>query len=204
LRHLFDNHPLPGLDADRLRRLAAVGVDSLEGLVDVGPERLAALTGFDQKTSVALVRIAESTLVRSLPGVLAFAAPSAESAIDRLARGLDAARGVEHVLGWVRKARSHMGKVPERDKWARVHGRARKQLRRLATVLEALQQEILADGLSERGFSHLRELMSPLERSLRSLVDEAVNRRTLRRTARVAKRSRKAFEAAGQLSSLSA
>ena len=204
VRHTLEHHPLPGLDAARLKRLAEGGVDTLETVVDAGPERLSALTGFDEKTCVALVRVAQSALVRSLPGVLEFAAPSSESPIERLSRGLEAARVVERVLSLVRKARSHVGRRPEKKRWAESHAKARKQLRKLSSKLESVQQEILSDGLSEHGLRYLRQLLSPLDASLRSLLDDDVRGSTLKRTARVACRARRAIVASGKMSSLTA
>lgn len=194
MRHALADHPLPGIDAARLATLRRAGIDSLEAVVDAGPEQLETLTGFDAKTCVALVRVAQSMLVRAMPGVIAFHRPSVEAPIERLARGLEAARLVERVLGLVRKARSHLGKHPRKQKWAVAHRKARRQLKRLGAVLANVQQEILSDGLSERGIQHLRRELSPLDSSLRSLLEEPVKGAMLERTRRVAKQARQGFD----------
>lgn len=193
--HALADHPLPGIDASRLAVLRDAGIDSLEAVVDAGPERLAELTGFDAKTSVALVRVAHSALLRSMPGVIEFQRPAVEAPIERLARGLEAARMVERVLGLVRKARSHVGKQPGKAKWSEEHRRARKQLKRLAESLALVQEEILSEGLSERGNSHLRSQLSPLDASLRTLLDVEPRRRALERIGRLAKQSRRQLDA---------
>ena len=198
MRHSLQQHPLPGIDAARMERLASAGLASLEDVVSAGPERLASLTGFDEKTCVALVRLAQSSLVRSTPGVIAFHAPSPEGPMERLARGLEAARGLERVLSLVRKSRSHVGRAAPKAKWEKPHRRARKQLQRLAVVLEVIQQELLSEGLSEGSHQHLVEMLSPLDASLRSVLDAPVNRRNLKRAARIAKRARKAILTAGR------
>jgi hypothetical protein len=174
--------------------LREAGIDSLEAVVDAGPERLESLTGFDRKTCVALVRVAQSALFRNMPGVIEFKRPEVEAPIGRLARGLEAARLVEKVLGLVRKARSHVGKEPAQPSWADAHRRARKQLKRLAESLALVQEDILSDGLSEQGLSYLRRQLSPLDASLRSVIDAKPRRRTLKRTARVAKRARRELD----------
>jgi hypothetical protein len=191
MRHALADHPLPGIDAARLALLQEADIDSLEAVVDAGPEKLARLTGFDEKTCVALVRVAQSALVRNLPGVLEFVPKSAEAPMERLARGLEGARLVERVLGMVRTARSHLGKRPRKASMAKAHKKARRQLKRLGVVLAALQQDILSDGLSDKGIQHLRKQLSPLDASLRSILDQPVRAETLSRTKTVAKRARK-------------
>jgi len=192
--HALTDHPLPGIDASRLAILRKAGIDSLEAVVDAGPERLAELTSFDLKTSVALVRVAHSALLRSMPGVIEFHRPTVEAPIERLARGLEAARMVERVLGLVRKGRSHVGKRPAKEKWAVEHRKARKQLKRLAESLALVQEEILSEGLSERGLSYLQRQISPLEASLRTLLDIEPRRRALERIGRVAKEARRELD----------
>ncbi len=195
--HALADHPLPGIDGRRLVTLRKAGIDSLEAVVDAGPERLQRLTGFDEKTCVALVRVAQSALVRSLPGVIELKRPKVEAPIERLARGLEAARMVERVLGLVRKARSHIGKEPSRRRWALEHRKARKQLKRLSEALAKVQEEILSEGLSERGLSHLRRQLTPLDASMRSLIEAEPKRRMLERTRRVAKQARKELDGSG-------
>ncbi len=194
--HALADHPLPGIDPSRLATLREAGIDSLEAVVDAGPERLESLTGFDGKTCVALVRVAQSALIRNIPGVIELKRPQVEAPINHLARGLEAARMVERVLGLVRKARSHVGKGPIKAKWADEHRRARRQLKRLAESLDLVQEDILSAGLSECGLDYLRRQLSPLDASLRTLIDAEPRRRMLVRTALVAKRARKELDSA--------
>jgi len=190
--HALVDHPLPGIDPGRLGRLQAAGIDSLESLVEAGPERLAELTGFDRKTSLALVRVAESALARVSPGVIEFTPRSHEAPARRLARGLEAAREVEVLLGLVRKARSHAGKEPGKKKWKKKHRRARRQLKKLSVAMEFVQQDILADGLSDRGLRHLRAQLDEVE-PLRPLLEEPIRGRTLKKMRKVARRARRAI-----------
>jgi len=189
--HALADHPLPGIDPGRRSRLAVAGIESLEDLVDAGPDRLAELTGFDRKTSVALVRVAQSALARVMPGVIEFTPPNREAPGKRLARGLEAAREVEVLLGVVRKARSHAGRRAPKQKWERRHRKARRQLKKLRQSLEFVQQDVLADGLSARGFRHLRRQLEAVDR-LRPLLDEPVSGATLRKLRKRAKRARAA------------
>lgn len=192
--HALADHPLPGIDPTRLAALRQEGIDSLEAVVDAGPDRLRHLTGFDRKTCVALVRVAESALLRAAPASGAPERPRVEAPIERLARGLEAARMVEGVLGLVRKARSHVGKRPPRPRDAADHKKARKQLARLAGTLALVQEELLSDGVSEQTLAHLRGQLAPLDEALRALLQRPPKRRMLRRTRKVAKRARKELD----------
>lgn len=190
--HALAEHPLPGLDAVRLQRLEVGGIDSLEALVDAGPERLAELTGFDLKTSEALVRVAEGALARVLPGVIEFVPRDAEAPTRRLARGLEAAREVERWLSVVRAARDHIGREPAKVRWSGEHATARRQLKKLQRCLTDLQRGILSDGLSPRGDRHLREQLQGLA-SLQQALGEAPRGRVYKAVARGAKRTRHAL-----------
>ncbi len=191
VRHALVDHPLPGIDGSRLRKLEKAGVDSLEAVVDIGPERLADLTGFDLKTSQALIRVAQSALARSLPGVIEFVPPNAEPPTARLARGLEAARELERWLGLARAARSQVGKEPPKAKWGEAHSKARRQLKKLTRTLEELQQDVLADGLSARGFRHLRTQLASLK-GLRAELDAPAGRKVYLRISKGAKKVRRA------------
>ena len=192
--HALADHPLPGIDARRLAALRGAGITSLEAVVQAGVDRLMELTGFDEKTCFALVRVAHSSLLRTMPGVIEFQRPSVEAPIERLARGLEAARMVERVLAGVRKARSHVGKEPLKHKWLPEHRRARKQLKRLTEALADVQEIILSDGVSEQGHDYLRDQLAPLDAALETLVEKAPRRRMLKRVARVAKTARQRIE----------
>jgi hypothetical protein len=190
VRHALVDHPLPGIDASRRRKLEKAGVDCLEAVVEIGHERLAELTGFDEKTSLALLRVAQSALARTLPGVIEFVPPNSEPPTARLARGLEAARELERWLGLVRAVRSHVGKQPAKAKWAEEHHEARRQLKKLRRVLEELQQDVLADGLSSRGFRHLKAQLAPVQ-DLRALTERPVKRRVYTKLAARARSARK-------------
>lgn len=191
--HALADHTLPGLDVERLRRLHESGIGSLEDLVEAGPERLSDLTGFDAKTAAALLRVAIAALRRADPSVIEFA-PRQDAPNARLARGLEGARLLESALGFVRRLRSHLGQTPADDLAERPHRRARKQLKKLAKIVEAVQREVLAEGLSQRGLAQLQHDLEPLEASLRSILDAPIRTSTLRRARRVAKDARKQLE----------
>ena len=190
--HALADYPLPGIDPGRLSRLEAGGIGTLEDLVEAGPARLAELTGFDRKTSVALVEVAQGALARANPGVVEFAPRTQEAAATRLARGLEAAREIEGLLGLVRKARSHAGRTAPKEAWRRDHHRARRQLRKLLAALEAVQEDVLADGLSAAGYRHLQHRLTALE-PLRELVSGPITGKALRRLRKRAKRARHAL-----------
>lgn len=195
MAHVLTDHPLPGIDPRRLKRLSAAGLDSLEAVVFAGPERLMELTGFDLKTCRALIVVAEASLSQHDPDILHFSATRDEPASVRLTRGLRAARLVEEALSMVRKARSHAGRRPIRSDWKRPHRRARKQLRKLLDRLEVLQQSVLSEGLSEVGQDYLTGELEALESALRAILDQPVRKKTLTRVRRLARTTRSALDA---------
>lgn len=191
--HALADHPLPGIDARRMKRMKAAGLDSLEAVVEAGPERLAEVTGFDAKTCRALVQVAASALARHDPDVIAFEPKRDEPASERLARGLKAARRIERALSLARKARSEAGRRPERDEWVKAHRKARKQLRKLLEALQSLQQDVLSNGLSQAGYEHLKLELQQLEAGLHAALDAPADRRTFKRLARSARDTRHAL-----------
>jgi hypothetical protein len=188
--HLLSEHPLPGIDPRRQRRLAEAGLDSIESLVEAGIERVAKVTGFDVKTTTALVRVAEAALTREENGVIVLQPNRDEPASERLGRGLKAARHVERAVSMVRKARSHARPKPRKAAWQKVHERARSQLKRLLDTFADLQQQVLSDGLSHASYEHLKTVLSRLEDSLSVPLDQDLRKRSLQRMARTAKRTR--------------
>ncbi|MEQ1568498.1 MAG: hypothetical protein ABMA64_22870 [Myxococcota bacterium] len=192
--HELTEHPLPGLDPLRLQQLTDAGVDSLEGLVALGPVRLAEVTGFDLKTCRALIRVARGAMSRTAT-VVELVPVRDEPASARLTRGLDAARDVERALSLVRKARSHAGRRPAKARWARPHDRARRQLRKLLQRLEVLQQVVLSDGLSQISHLHLTTELERLELALGPLIDRPMRKRDLRQLRRAARRARRGLDA---------
>lgn len=198
MSHSLTEHALPGMDARRVRQLADAGLASLEALIAAGPDRLAAITGFDAKTCRALIRVAEGNLERAErahvePGVIPFTFRAEEPGSARLARGLKAARRIERVMSIVRKARSHAGKVAPKPKWARAHARARRQLRRLLEALEALQRSVLSDGVTTISHDHLDVELRALECVLQPLLEAPIRKRTLRSMRRAAGTTRRAL-----------
>ena len=199
MAHALTDHPLPGLDEGRLAALASAGVLTLEDVVDAGTGRLATLTGFDTKTAGAVLRTALATLAGHDPTAARFAPPADEPSSARLARGLGAARRIERVVSTVHKARSHASaptrKGKPKERWPRRHKRARAQLRGLLDALEALQQSVLSDGLSQIAHDHLEVELRTFEGALQPLLDLPVRKRTLKRLARLAKATRRALTA---------
>lgn len=199
MSHVLTHHSLPGIDPRRLKELSAAGLESLEDVVDAGPQRLAELTGFDLKTCRALITVASAALVQQDPYVIELAAVRDEPASVRLARGLQAARRVERALSVVRKARSHTapraGRRAPRTGWARAHKKARKQLRKLLDRLEMLQQSVLSEGLSQISHDHLTGELDTLEASLQVILDQPVRKPALKRVRRLARTTRHALDA---------
>jgi hypothetical protein len=193
IMHVLTEHPLPGLDPHRLQTLADAGLRSLEELVAADPRDLAARTGLDLKTCRALVRLAGAALRGHDDGVIELVTARDEPGSVRLTRGLGAARGVESAVSLVRKARAHAGKRPPKERWARTHARARRQLRRLLDALGELQQAVLSDGLSEAGLDHLIAVLEAFDQELQPLLAEPLRKRALRSIARAARRTRLAL-----------
>ncbi len=191
MTHLLTEHPLPGIDPRRLRRLTDAGLDSLESLVDAGIERVADVTGFDRKTSRGLVRMAQSALSRHDSDVIEFAPQSDESSSERLGRGLKAARRVERAVSLVRKTQSHVRSKPRKLSWARHHARARKQLTKLLDALAHVQRTVLSDGVTQAANEHLKDVLQRLEESLSIPLEQDLRKRSLRRFAKTAKRTRR-------------
>lgn len=191
MTHLLTEHPLPGIDPRRLRKLTDAGLDSLESLVDAGLERVSDVTGFDRKTSRALVKVAEAALSRHDRDVIAFAPPSDEPASERLGRGLKGARRVERAVSIVRKALSHARRKPRKPGWQRVHARARKQLRKLLEELARIQRSVLSDGVTHTANEHLKSVLQKMEESLAVPLEQDLRKRSLRRFAKTAKRTRR-------------
>ena len=192
--HLLSEHPLPGIDPRRQRRLAEAGLDSIEALVEAGVERVARVTGFDVKTTTALVRVAEAALTRQESDVIVLQPNRDEPASERLGRGLKAARHVERAVSMVRKARSHARPKPRKTAWQKIHRRARKQLKKLLGTFADLQQQVLSDGLSHASYEHLKTVLGRLEDSLSIPLQQDLRKRTLKRMARTAKRTRLELE----------
>ncbi len=192
--HALHEHPLPGMDEARLSVLEQAGLSSLEDVVDAGPERLSTITGFDLKTCRALVRVAESALVRAHPDVIELLPQQTEAPARRLARGLKAARRIERAISLVRKARSHVGHAPEKKSWRRSHRRARRQLKRLLANLEVVQQAVLSDGLTEFGYDQLKHDLGPLEVAIQGALESRVRKRTYKRLSRIARHTRTLLE----------
>lgn len=199
MAHALTEHSLPGIDPERLKQLSEAGVSSLEDVVDVGPDRLSALTGFDTKTCRALIRVAQAALARQDPAIIPFAPVVDEPGSARLARGLKAARRVERVMSVVRKARSHAKRAPEHRRPRRWHRRARRQLRKLLGALEMLQQSVLSDGLSQLGHDHLDVELRALENRLQPMIDAPIRKRTLKRLYQIARSTRRALAQSGSL-----
>lgn len=191
--HALTDHPLPGIDVRRLKRMKAAGLESLEAVVEAGPERLAEVTGFDAKTCRALVQVAASALARHDPDVIAFEPRRDEPASERLGRGLKAARRIERALSLTRKVRSDLGKKPSREDARKAHRKARKQLRKLAEAMESLQQDVLSNGLTQRAYDHLKLELQQLESSLHAATDPPPDRRGYKRLARAARDTRHAL-----------
>lgn len=187
--HPLHQHPLPGLDARRLRALEAAGVSHLEDLVAAGADRLASLTQFDAKTCRALVRLAEGALDRETSSVIPLVDPTAGA--SRLSRGLDAARRLEKTHALIRKARSSWLPEDPRSGWRRRVRRARKQARRLEEHLTSLQQTLLAEGVSVAGDGHLRGLLEDLEAQLGACLQSRPCRRHFKQLARLLRDGRK-------------
>ena len=96
-------------------------------------------------------------------------------------------------MSLVRKARSHAGRKPRKDSWEKSHRRARKQLRLLLDTFATLQQQVLSDGLSQKSYEHLKQVLSRLEESLSVPLEQEIRKRSLKRFARTAKRTRHEF-----------
>jgi sugar phosphate isomerase/epimerase len=188
--HLLSENPLPGIDPRRLRKLADAGLDSLESLVEAGLERVADVTGFDRKTSRALVRVAQAALSRHDRDVIEFSPAQDEPSSERLGRGLDAARRVERAVSIVRKARSHTRRHPAKPSWARAHRKARKQLRKLLDELARIQRSVLSDGLTHVSNRHLKDVLQRMEESLAIPLEQDLRKRSLRRFSKTARRTR--------------
>jgi len=189
--HLLTEHPLPGIDPRRLRRLTDAGLDSLESLVDAGIERVADVTGFDRKTSRGVVRMAQSALSRHDPDVIEFTPQMDEPESERLGRGLKAARRVERAVSIVRKAQSHVRSKPKKESWARHHARARKQISKLLDELARVQRSVLSDGVTQAANEHLKDVLQRLEESLSLPLEQGLRKRSLRRFAKTARRARR-------------
>lgn len=188
--HPLQHHPLPGLDARRLRALEAAGLSHLEDLVQAGPERLATLTQFDAKTCRALVRLAEGALHKESVTVIPLADVAGGS--SRLVRGLETARRIERTHTALRKALALLPAEPK-EKWRRTVKRARKQLHRLEEALTRLQQSLLAEGVSSAGDQHLRGLLEDLDGELAIRAQARPCRRSFRALARCARAGRKSL-----------
>jgi hypothetical protein len=158
--------------------------------VEAGVERVARVTGFDVKTTTALVRVAEAALTRQENDVIVLQPGRDEPASERLGRGLKAARHVERAVSLVRKARSHARRRPRKAAWQKAHRRARKQLKRLLDTFADLQQQVLSDGLSHASYEHLKTVLGRLEDSLSVPLQQDIRKRSLKRLARTAKRTR--------------
>jgi hypothetical protein len=190
--HPLKDHPLPGIDPRRLEQLSKAGLASLEDVVEAGPERLSELTGFDLKTCRALVRLSSSALAHQDPGVIELSPLRHEPGSGRLTRGLRTARSIERALSLVRKARSWASSAPkpllERKR------KTRRQLRKLLTRLESLQESVLSDGLSQHSHDHLSGELELFEATLEPLLGVPVKRKSLRRVRRLAKRVRQSLD----------
>lgn len=197
--HVLTEHPLPGLDLRRLKRLTDAGLQSLEDIVAIGPEALAERTGFDVKTCRTLVSVATSAMAnskgsaRGSTGVIELTPARDEPASVRLTRGLSAARTVEHAVSLVRKARTHAGRRPRKDSWTEAHAKARRQLRKLLERLQQLQHAVLSEGLSEQSHDHLTRELEALERSLEPILDTPIRKKVLRRLRQTARETRRAL-----------
>ncbi|MEZ4239559.1 MAG: helix-hairpin-helix domain-containing protein [Myxococcota bacterium] len=189
MAHALTEHSLPGLDPERLQSLVNAGVSSLEDVIDVGPGRLASLTGFDTKTCRALIRVAEAALARHDPAVIPFVPATDEPGSVRLARGLKSARRIERVMSVVRKARAHAGRRRDQKRWRKTHRRARRALKSLLATLEVLQQSVLSEGLSQVGHDHLDVELRALEARLSPMLDLPMRKRTLKRLRDIARTS---------------
>ncbi|MEZ4319776.1 MAG: helix-hairpin-helix domain-containing protein [Myxococcota bacterium] len=113
-------------------------------------------------------------------------AAAEEKRSGRRKRGLDAARRIEKTLELVLRGREHT-----REAKSRPHKRARRQLQKLAAALEAVQQQVIRDGITTDAAAHLEELLSPLERRLRRFAKRKTSPRRLRK---IRKRCRRAQE----------
>ena len=190
--HPLSEYPLPGIDPKRLEQLSQAGLASLEDVVDAGPERLSEVTGFDLKTCRAIVKVASAALSHHPPDVIELA-PRDEPGASRLTRGLRAARAIERALSSVRHARSWANQAPR----SRQRKRTRKQLRKLQEQLEALQETVLSDGLSQRSHDHLVSELQLYEANLESLLEASVQRKSLKRLRRLSKSVRRSLEGTG-------
>ena len=189
MAHALTENRLPGLDEQRLARLAGAGLSSLEDVVDAGPCELARVTGFDLDTARALVRVAEGMVMEMAP-VIELASVHPEPPARRLARGLRGARDIEQVRSGVRKVRAHLGRRAARARWRKSHKKARKQLSRLMDALEALQREVLSDGLSRAALLHLQNQLRPISNQVERSLEKPLRKRLFKRLSRHAKRAR--------------
>ena len=105
----------------------------------------------------------------------------------RMARGLQAARQLEATHGLVRGVR----------RWAKLANKgaqrtkARSQLKRLMELLERLQQQVLANGISESDATILTERQSGIERALELVTDEKSGKSQLKLVVELAREQRK-------------
>lgn len=194
MAHPLSDHPLPGIDPRRLEQLTQAGLISLEDVVDAGPERLSEVTGFDLKTCRALIKLASAALSHYHPDVIELT-PRDEPGSSRLSRGLRAARAIERALSSVRHARSWTNLAARSE--ANQRRRARKQLRKLQEQLEALQEIVLSDGLSQRSHDHLVGELQLYEANLEPLLEASVQRKALKRLRRLSKSVRRSLEGTG-------
>lgn len=206
-------HRLPGIGPERLRKLEAAGLDSLEALAATGSDA-APVPG----VPATIVRRAAEEARRLLADdlgddlteeptgevpadagrVLPFTRPveaddPAEDAEDRLqptrrlARGLKTARALERSADLARRARAHCKQAGASE----IRSWVRKQLARVLTAIEELQQAVIALGISSSGNRELRAALDPLDATLERLLANKPKRRRMEKVGRVAKAARK-------------
>lgn len=105
------------------------------------------------------------------------------------ARGLSAARRIEHTLGLVRQARRHARQ--HRDHAA--VAKTRRQMRKLREALADVQRQVLGEGLSPRGEAHLISALAGAEDTLAGFVDAPPRRRSMRAIRKQARTLRRAI-----------
>lgn len=203
----LQEHRLPGIGPERLRKLEAAGLGSLEALaaaddVEVPgvPPAIVRRAAEEARRLLADVLgddVTDEAEEAAEARVLPFTRPTDPSddgedhlqPTRRLARGLKTARSLEHSVDLARRARAHCKAAPASDTRKRV----RKELARVLAGLEELQQAVIARGISSSGHRELRAALDPLDAALERLLAREPKRRRMDKVRDVAKAARKAL-----------
>ncbi len=117
------------------------------------------------------------------------APPVQEVDVERLARGVEAARLLEESSERVQRARRHAKTAKKGD----ARRACRDQLKRLARTLAERQEEVLSKGLDADDYTTLGALLHALDRALDEFLTLKPRKARLKQTARAAKITRKSL-----------